>query len=985
MATITSAASGLSNVGATWVGGAVPVEGDKVIIAAGHTVTVTGTHIWGDDLAYVETNTATRQASAAITVFGTLKASRVANSSLTVKGTLLVSSTSISVFGILDYGTTLEGSGLEERIPVGITAEIILGYSATLSAGKYGVEAIQWSRLWMAGAARETGTTLITLSSPGASFIEVANATNWQVGDVIALASTFTGSGPVSSYEEYTINGAITTVAGGFRVPISPSKINTHHVGGVVSNITSNVKLSSFNSTTGLAWNISNTAATIPTLSRDFSNVLFTNIGHAANSNFHKKGAIGFQTLSMASNISPYFVKNCVFYSPLSINTYGICLFQSKPKVSIDKCQVISNAANAAVNAIFLAGGCIADISNTNILSGNSGINSQNGQGGQNIRFFGCKFSGVSTMLNIQVAVNMEFYDCEFHRVTSAFLSITSQGVMTGTIFKDCDFGEAVGSINGPAIHSSSQNTLYSLSLIDCTYDTTTKIPSVLPTSSVNAALDSSFVEVVNGDKDLTYQERYIPSGIIRRDNSLLLNSRSTIKLQPVIIGVPLTQVYSIAVTAGVTSTIKLYLRYDSSYSSANPPSVTVSGMGITPTTFTAGGSDGVTYSDDITFTPTTSGNITLTVTGTSASTTGFFWFSGVVVPPYINWVYNYGYKYNPTLSLQEVDALVVLTESAASALTGISFASNTLTISSPHTISEVYDWLKWYETSNNLDPIIFSIDGTNYSLKADLVLNSALTGTGTIDMSSNTLSYTGTSLLTILHSAGSLTSISVINLVAGSRVRVYNDTTSTVIYNNIVAGTSLVLPYDYSTPQNLSIRVAKTSGVTSYLPFSSSNTITELGVSFTVNQVLDTVYNLNAIDGSAVTEFASGVSSVEIDVTDPDGTTSVQRLYAWFINNLMSSGGISDYFGAIVAQDEINYVINASVVDLKIKNVSTAATVVQGARLYRSDGNTIFETGFGPIQLDVGKAYVAYGVPTLSQIEASSKLLTVSKYIALK
>jgi hypothetical protein len=40
---------GLSNAGASWAGGVVPVDGDKVNIVNGDTITLTGTHVWGDD------------------------------------------------------------------------------------------------------------------------------------------------------------------------------------------------------------------------------------------------------------------------------------------------------------------------------------------------------------------------------------------------------------------------------------------------------------------------------------------------------------------------------------------------------------------------------------------------------------------------------------------------------------------------------------------------------------------------------------------------------------------------------------------------------------------------------------------------------------------------------------------------------------------------------------------------------------------------
>jgi len=109
MATITSAASGLASATTTWVGGIVPVDLDKVIIAAGHVVTLDGTFTWGDD-SVTETIP-----NGAINVSGTLKASRTVNSSLTSRGLILCNYATKA----LDYGT------VADPIPDGITATLI--------------------------------------------------------------------------------------------------------------------------------------------------------------------------------------------------------------------------------------------------------------------------------------------------------------------------------------------------------------------------------------------------------------------------------------------------------------------------------------------------------------------------------------------------------------------------------------------------------------------------------------------------------------------------------------------------------------------------------------------------------------------------------------------------------------------------------------------------------------------------------------------
>ena len=107
MATITSAQTGNASATTTWVGGIVPVEGDQVIIASGHTVTLDGTFIWGND-SVTETT-----AGAAILVNGILKASRSVSFSLTCKGLLYLNPAN---GGTLDFGKPVSQEAINRSI-----------------------------------------------------------------------------------------------------------------------------------------------------------------------------------------------------------------------------------------------------------------------------------------------------------------------------------------------------------------------------------------------------------------------------------------------------------------------------------------------------------------------------------------------------------------------------------------------------------------------------------------------------------------------------------------------------------------------------------------------------------------------------------------------------------------------------------------------------------------------------------------------------
>lgn len=195
-----------------------------------------------------------------------------------------------------------------------------------------------------------------------------------------------------------------------------------------------------------------------------------------------------------------------------------------------------------------------------------------------------------------------------------------------------------------------------------------------------------------------------------------------------------------------------------------------------------------------------------------------------------------------------------------------------------------------------------------------------------------------------------------------GSRIRVYNVTTATEVYNGVPAGPSWTLAYDdgveFSTGDSVQIRATRQSGATAKLPFQALATVTASGFTTTVTQEVDTVYESNAIDGSMVTELTADYPNLHVDSTDADGVTQVQRIYAWAVWAQSTASGIRDLFNCILAEDESNYRVRTAVVNLRVDNVISTPLMITGGRLYRDDGLTVIAPTSNSIQLDPGKAY---------------------------
>jgi hypothetical protein len=218
----------------------------------------------------------------------------------------------------------------------------------------------------------------------------------------------------------------------------------------------------------------------------------------------------------------------------------------------------------------------------------------------------------------------------------------------------------------------------------------------------------------------------------------------------------------------------------------------------------------------------------------------------------------------------------------------------------------------------------------------------------------------------------------SVTNILTGSRLQVYNVTTDTEIANEVVSGTSWSFPYDEGTDFTagdvIRVRLARCTGATASVGYEGLAVAGANGWSLLAGQANDTVYNFNGINGTTVTEFSFDYPNVQVDINDPDGTTTLTRLYAWWANEQTTTDGIRTLIGGLIAEDIANYKIVNSVVDLKLDNAaSTGVSFTGDLRLYRVDGLAPVvssTTGGGSITLYAGKVYT-------SVVSTSSPVIT--------
>lgn len=952
MATITSAVvSGAYSATTSWVGGVVPVLGDKVIIATGHTITVDGTFSAGDDTA------------TAIRVNGTLKASRSVSSTLTVRGELF-----IGVGGRFDWGTEAD------PIPAGITARVNLNDSATPASMKWGLStdgAANWAGFsaWGASKTRVTTTTATALST--ATTFAVGDTTGWTVGDVLWFGPIPGGTTGVAR--------AIASVGAG-TVTVGASLGNATHVGRYVVNVTRNVRFVGVSGNTIRVGSVIKWPDSFPTANAvEMGWCEWVGNGGTAPRNGAIQFETGFNCITAVVRKIAGVVAHSIFsvsgstvaLCPNSGDSGGVCFYAGPgATVTIDSLDCLNVGGTYALRPFANSSLIFKD---GFLTAGFCAIQGAYGIGCLSLDMQGGVISGVG-------------YIAAGSAVNVRIRNVTLDGVSQFAIgFQGSAPVDAAALTFSPAGIQSPTN-LYSFGVGQLSQ--TTLRDSVVPASATVSFASSGFAsqgssnffEIRNRDNDPTKQERWTRGGYIVRDNSTVFRSLSSLKFNIWSASSPTTIAFPLVLPASSTVQLRGYVRANTQYGTATPPTIVVTGPGISTVSYTAPAVTNTWSAASLAVVNPNAYPVTATITMTGSSAgagnnTAACWFDGLVADSWVDWARHYGFAYAPSNPAQTVDPVVQLSESAAAALTGLAYSGGTLTITANRSLREVYDWLKWYECSNRLAPLITSADGVSFALSANLTIsNASLTGSGVLDIGAGALTLTGTgdTTIPIKSAAGARVKIAAPALVSGTRVQVYDVTGAAELFNGVLSGTGLSLPVTWSTDRTIRLRADHATK----LPLQTLGVLSSSGLQFLDVQADDTVYAGNGIDGSTVTEFAPDGANIQIDINDPDGVTQVQRLYAWMQHYQTTSAGIASvFFGALSAIDSTRYVINQALANILLDNVGATPVRMIGGTLERADGSTVIAASSNSIQ--IGTVIKVVSAPVIT-VPTGERLVTM-------
>jgi hypothetical protein len=183
---------------------------------------------------------------------------------------------------------------------------------------------------------------------------------------------------------------------------------------------------------------------------------------------------------------------------------------------------------------------------------------------------------------------------------------------------------------------------------------------------------------------------------------------------------------------------------------------------------------------------------------------------------------------------------------------------------------------------------------------------------------------------------------VNITNIVADSRIQIYNITTGSEVKNEIVTGTTYTESYaegtGYSNGDSIRVRLTNQVGLNAYLGFETVLISTTTGWNVLASQQLDEVYNTIGVNGSTVSIWDANYTANTAELnTSTDFLIS--EFYAWWVYNLTTSQGILNFFGGITAFNIANFRINNTTLDFYLdNNAGKSVRQLDNRRFYRAD-----------------------------------------------
>jgi hypothetical protein len=620
--------------------------GDKIIIRSGHTVLYNVNGEFGDDSTYSTNLTS----AGGIVVVGTLSASRTTSTSLTARGSITV-----PAGGTFDWGT------VATPIPSSVNHQIVLNYSLTPAIQKH-IFVSNGGNISLYSGLQKTRNTFLTLpANAGATQITVNDATNWVIGDRVILESDTTSV----TREHIT---TISSVAGNvinLNTGLNFARLSGTRIGNFSSNITIRPHNNSFN--TSFQYIPNNTSTCV------INNVRFEHLGTGGGSGtswgntnpYNGPAAQSGLGIEATNLLNDFTIENLAFEETVSsaTNLYGV----NQP--SVGRVTLKNSALRGTGYGAYIGSGAIP------IFDGCTWYRIERialafGAGSGNTLITDCFIN--SSLSPIQLVGKATINNTKL-RTTSIVLNS-----VLDTVFNNCTLQADTRFVSMQAAGALGTNIFN-----NCTFTGAAPLTAVHTTRSSDLQITKlNRPNNVDGDYRLYNYYYYGQTNSTVRKNGI-----TSLRIKPNIANQRFNTYLSIPALAGVSQRIECNLRFDSTYGTANPPSISFVGAGVNQT-FTCPAVADTWHNVDLTLNPTSTDDITVTISGQSASILGFVYLDGLPIDPYIQTARWYGFEVDKN-AYRTVDTLTTLTENQVSSvdITNLDFlydVSNYWTINNP-------------------------------------------------------------------------------------------------------------------------------------------------------------------------------------------------------------------------------------------------------------------------------------------------------------